>query len=71
MSMFRPPLTEAEIWHTAWLMTALFGCAAEAHRAAMNHARMVEGSPQGEEAWRRVAGVLKEIRSQKLTRAVH
>jgi hypothetical protein len=31
-------LTDAEIWHTAWLMTAFFGGAAEARRAALNHA---------------------------------
>jgi hypothetical protein len=69
--MLRSPMTDAEIWHTAWLMTALFGCAAEAHRAAMNHIRLVQGSPQGEESWRRVAGALKEIKSHKLTRAMH
>ena len=65
------PQTEAEIWHTAWLMTAFFGGAAAAHRAALDHARLVQGSVQGEAAWQRVAGALNEIRLRRLKPAVH
>ncbi len=66
-----PAMSDAEVWHTAWLMTAFFGGAAQAHRAALNHARLVQGSPRGEQAWQRVAGALKEIKVRRLTRAVH
>lgn len=64
-------MTEAEIWHAAWLMTAFFGDAGEAHRAALNHARIVQGCPQGEEVWQRIAGALKQIKARKLQPAVH
>ena len=67
----QPGLSDAEIWHTAWLMTAFFGGAAAAHRAAVNHARLVQGSQNGEDAWQRVAGALREIKTRRLTRAVH
>lgn len=67
----RMTLTEAEVWHTAWLMTDFFGGAAEAHRAAMNHARLVRGSRRGEDSWQRIAGALKQIKTRRLTRAVH
>lgn len=70
-ALSHPPMTDAEIWHTAWLMTALFGGAAAAHRAAMNHARLVQGSPRSEAAWQRVAGALDEIRVRRLQPAVH
>ncbi|MBV9548560.1 MAG: hypothetical protein JO256_02675 [Alphaproteobacteria bacterium] len=64
-------MSEAEVWQTAWLMTAFFGGAASAHRAALNHVRLVKGSPSGEESWQRVAGALHEIKTRRLTRAVH
>jgi hypothetical protein len=64
-------LTDAEIWHTAWLMTAFFGGAAEARRAALNHARLVAGSSRGEEAWQRIAGALQEITSGRLKPILH
>jgi hypothetical protein len=66
-----PAMSEAEIWHTAWLMTEFFGGAAAAHQAAMNHARLVQGSPSGEESWQRIAGVLNQIKVRRLKRAVH
>lgn len=64
-------MTETEIWHTAWLMTQFFGDAAEAHRAAVNHARLVQGSPRGTDVWQRIAGALKQIKTRRLDRAVH
>ena len=64
-------LSDAEIWHTAWLMTTFFGGAAEARRAALNHARLVAGSPRGEEAWQRIAGALQEITARRLKAALH
>lgn len=70
-SMTKAALSEADIWHTAWLMTVFFGGAAAAYRAAVHHARLVQGSPRGEEAWRRVAGALNEIKLRRVTRAVH
>ena len=66
-----PLMTEAEIWHTAWLMTEFFGGAAAAHRAAMTHVRLVRGSRQSENSWARVAVALKEIKARRLKRAVH
>ena len=71
MSLSKAAMTEADIWHSAWLMTAFFGGPAEAHRAAITHAQLVHGSLCGEDAWRRVAGVLNEIKQRRLTRAVH
>ena len=65
------PMTETEIWHTAWLMEQFFGGAAEAHRAAVNHVRMVQGSPRGAEAWQRIAGALNQIKTRRMARAVH
>ena len=65
------PMTDAEIWHTAWLMEQFFGGAAEAHRAAVNHVRMVQGSPRGAEAWQRIAGAIKQIKTRRMARAVH
>ncbi len=70
-SMPQAAMSEADVWHTAWLMTTFFGGAAAAHRAAVNHARLVQGSPRGEETWQRVAGALNEIRLRRLTKAVH
>jgi hypothetical protein len=70
-SMPQAAMSEADIWHTAWLMTQFFGGATAAHRAAVDHVRLVQGSPSGEEAWRRVAGALKEIKQRRLTRSVH
>lgn len=68
----RPPsMSEAEVWHTAWLMTEFFGDAAAAHKAALNQVRLLRGSRRGETTWQRVAGVLKEIKTRRLTRAVH
>ena len=64
-------MTDAQIWHTAWLMTDFFGGAAEAHRAALNHVRMVQGSNQGADSWLRIAGALHQIKARKLKRAVH
>ena len=66
-----PLMTEAEIWHTAWLMTEFFGGAAAAHKAAMTHVRMVRGSRQGENSWTRVAVALKEIKTRRLKPAFH
>ncbi len=71
MPMPKAAMSEADIWHTAWLMTAFFGGAAAAYRAAVDHAQLVQGSTRGEEAWRRVAGALNEIKLRRLTRAVH
>lgn len=67
----RVALTDAEVWHAAWLMTDFFGDAAAAHRAAMNHARLVRGSRRGEDSWQRIAGALNQIKTRRLTRAVH
>jgi hypothetical protein len=64
-------MTDAEVWHAAWLMTDFFGGVAEAHRAAMHHARLVRGSRRGTESWQRIAGVLKQIKTRRLKRAVH
>lgn len=64
-------MSDAEIWHTAWLMTALFGGAAEARRAALNHARLVAGSSRGEDAWQRIAGALQEITAGRLKPILH
>jgi hypothetical protein len=66
-----PQLTDTEIWHTAWLMTQFFGDADEAHRAAVNHAQLVQGSARGTDAWQRIAGVLKQIKTRHLERAIH
>jgi hypothetical protein len=66
-----PQLTDAEIWHTAWLMTAFFGGAAEARRAALNHARLVAGNARGEEAWQRIAGALQEITAGRRKPILH
>lgn len=65
------PMSETEIWHTAWLMTQFFGDATEAHRAAMNHARLLQGSQHGADAWQRIAGALKQIKTRHLQRALH
>jgi hypothetical protein len=65
------PMSDADVWHTAWLMTQFFGGAAAAHKAAMNHVRLVQGSPPGEDAWYRVAIALKQIKVKRLKRAVH
>lgn len=65
------PMSETEIWHTAWLMTQFFGGANEAHRAALNHARMVQGSERSADSWQRIAGALKQIQTRRLQRAVH
>ena len=68
---FDLPMTDAEIWHTAWLMAQFFGGAAAAHRAAVHHVRLVQGSQRGADAWQRVAGALKQIKTRRLQRAVH
>jgi hypothetical protein len=65
------PMTDTEIWHTAWLMTQFFGDADEAHRAAVNHVHLVQGSPRGADAWQRIAGALKQIKTRHLECAVH
>jgi hypothetical protein len=70
-SMPKTAMSEVDVWHTAWLMAALFGGAADAYRAAVHHARLVQGSQRGEEAWQRVAGALNEIKLRRVTRAVH
>lgn len=67
----RMPMTEAEVWHAAWLMTDFFGGAAAAHRAALNHVRLVRGSRRGEDSWQRIAGALNQIKTRRLTRAMH
>ena len=75
MKSFSPrpavPMTDTEIWHTAWLMTQFFGDAAEAHRAAVNHARLVQGGPRGADVWHRIAGALKQIKTRHVERVVH
>jgi hypothetical protein len=70
-SRLNPPMTDTEIWHTAWLMTQFFGDADEAHRAAVDHVRLVQGSPHGTDAWQRIAGALKQIKTRHLERALH
>ena len=66
-----PAMSDAEICNTAWLMTEFFGGAAAAHKAAMNHVRLVQGSRRGEDSWRRIAVALKQIKVRRLKRALH
>jgi len=65
------PMSENDIWHTAWLMTQFFGDADEAHRAALNQARLVQGSERGADSWQRIAGALNQIKTRHLASCVH
>jgi hypothetical protein len=63
MSTASTPTTDAEIWRTAWLMRDYFGGADRAYSAALDHVRIVRGSPSGEDRWNRIAGALREMKS--------
>jgi hypothetical protein len=56
-------MTDAEIWRAAWLMQEFFGGADRAYSAALDHARIVRGSPAGEDRWNRIARALREMKT--------
>ena len=63
MSLPAARLTDAEIWRAACLMRDFFGGAERAYSAALDHVRIVRGSPSGEERWSRIAGALREMKT--------
>lgn len=66
MTMPAARLTDAEIWRAACLMRDFFGGAERAYSAALDHVRIVRGSPSGEERWTRIAGALREMKAPSL-----
>jgi hypothetical protein len=60
------PFTEAEVWRAASLMRDFFGGAERAYSAALDHVRIVRGSPAGEDRWKRIAGALREMKTPSL-----